>query len=91
MKRRVAFRVTGRVQGVAFRATAADQAEVLGVVGWIRNDSDGSVHGEVEGEASQVDAFLAWLAKGPRGARVDELKVADATVHGVFKRFEIRR
>jgi acylphosphatase len=63
----------------------------LGVLGWIRNRSDGGVEGEVEGEASDVDAFLAWCAKGPPGARVDELDADDATLHGDFKRFEIRR
>ena len=91
MKRRVSFRVTGRVQGVAFRATAKDEAVRLAVTGWIRNRNDGAVEGEAEGEASQVDAFLAWLAKGPPGARVDRLAVDDATFYGASERFEIRR
>jgi acylphosphatase len=91
MKRRVSFRVVGRVQGVAFRANARDQAERLGVVGFIRNLDDGAVAGEAEGEASAVDAFLAWCKKGPPGARVDQLSIDDHTFYGFGKRFEIRR
>ncbi len=90
MKRRVSFKVRGRVQGIAFRATARDQAQQLGLVGFIRNLEDGAVAGEVEGDASAVDAFLAWLKRGPPGARVDDLTTADATVAGLSKRFEIR-
>lgn len=92
MKRRVGFHVRGRVQGVAFRASACDQARRLGVGGWVRNLASGDVEGEAEGEASAVDAFLAWCARGPGGARVDELKVVDRTVLGeTSTRFEIRR
>ena len=90
MKRRVSFKVRGRVQGVAFRACARDQAERLGVVGFIRNLDDGTVAGEVEGDASAVDAFLAWCKQGPPGARVDDLSTVDATFRGLSKRFEIR-
>ena len=91
MKRRVGFRVKGRVQGVAFRVTARDEAQRLGVGGWIRNEPDGSVAGEVEGEASNVDAFLAWCKRGPMGARVEGVDVSDHTFYGESKRFEIRR
>lgn len=92
MKRRVSFRAVGRVQGVAFRANARDVAHRLGVSGWIRNTDDGdAVEGEAGGDASQVDAFLAWCAKGPPGARVDRLDVDDVTMNGATDRFEIRR
>jgi acylphosphatase len=91
MKRRVRFRVMGRVQGVAFRATARDMAHRLGVRGWIANLPTGAVEGEAEGDASAVDAFLAWAAKGPPGARVDQLDVDDATLKTEVDRFEIRR
>jgi acylphosphatase len=91
MKRRVSFKVVGRVQGVAFRATAKDEAGRLGVVGWIRNAQDGTVEGEAEGDASAVDAFLAWLSKGPPGSYVDDLAVDDATFYGMSEKFEIRR
>jgi acylphosphatase len=90
MKRRVSFKVIGRVQGVAYRASARDMALRLGVNGWIRNLPDGNVDGEAEGEASAVDAFLAWASKGPPGARVDRLDVDDATLVSVLRSFQIR-
>jgi acylphosphatase len=82
--------VSGRVQGVAFRASARDQALRLNIKGWIRNMSTGQVEGLVEGGASAVDAFLAWCKKGPPGARVDRFEVDDATVHEDLPPFEIR-
>ncbi len=91
MKRRVKFRVGGRVQGVAFRASAQDEAERLGVHGWVRNRVNGEVEGEAEGEASLVDAFVAWCNQGPPGARVDFCEVVDEEYAGDFGRFEIRR
>ncbi len=91
MKRRVSFKVIGRVQGVAYRASARDMAVRLGVNGWIRNLPDGNVDGEAEGEASAVDAFLAWAAKGPPGARVERLTTGDEEVADDLRRFEIRR
>lgn len=91
MKRRVRFRVSGRVQGVAYRATAVDAALQEGVVGWVRNLPSGDVDGVVQGEASAVDGFLAWAARGPIGARVDRLTISDEEVADDFQRFEIRR
>jgi acylphosphatase len=91
MKRRVRFRASGRVQGVAFRASAQDEAERLGVNGWIRNRSSGEVEGEAEGTATAVDAFVAWCAHGPRGARVDLCDVRDEVYVGDLEGFEIRR
>jgi acylphosphatase len=91
MKRRVSFHVTGRVQGVAYRMTAREEADRLALGGWIRNEADGSVSGMVEGEASNVDAFLAWCKRGPMGARVEGVHISDHTFYGETKRFEIRR
>ncbi len=91
MQRRVRFRVSGRVQGVAYRASAVDAAVREGVVGWVRNLLSGDVDGLVQGEASAVDAFLAWVAKGPPGARVDRLVTSDEEVADGLVRFEIRR
>jgi acylphosphatase len=90
-KRRVRFRVAGRVQGVAFRASAVDEAERLGVNGWVRNRATGDVEGEAEGPATLVDAFVAWCREGPRGARVEVCDVRDEEYLGDLKGFEIRR
>jgi acylphosphatase len=91
MKRRVRFRVTGRVQGVAFRASAQDEAERLRVSGWIRNRPTGDVEGVAEGDASAVDAFVAWCGQGPAGARVDMCYADDEEFVGEFVQFEVRR
>lgn len=71
-------RITGRVQGVFFRAWTAEQAERLGVAGWVRNRRDGSVDVLVQGEGAAVDALIAALRRGPPSARVGRVEVADA-------------
>ena len=83
--------MTGRVQGVAYRASAVDAAGRLEVFGWVRNLPSGDVEGVVQGEASAVDSFLAWAARGPFGARVDRLANEDEEVSDDLERFEIRR
>jgi acylphosphatase len=89
-KRRVRFRATGRVQGVAFRASARAEARRLGVGGFIRNLDDGAVAGEAEGPASAVDGFLAFVAEGPLGARVDRVEQEDVPIRGDEVDFMIR-
>ena len=73
--KRAHVRVTGRVQGVFFRAEAADRARSRGVTGWIRNLPDGSVEAVFEGPDDAVDALVAWSGRGPAGARVDDVEV----------------
>lgn len=68
----------GRVQGVGFRASAAHEARRLGVGGWVRNRPDGSVELEARGAPAAVDALCAWLAQGPRGARVTGVDAYEA-------------
>lgn len=68
--------VTGRVQGVWFRGATAEEAERLGVAGWVRNLPDGRVEAVFEGRRSAVDVAVAWCRRGPRSARVDHLEVA---------------
>ncbi len=65
--------VTGRVQGVGFRFSTVDEARRLGVRGWVRNEADGSVEVEVEGERAAVEALVRFLHRGPPGARVDDV------------------
>lgn len=79
----VDFTVTGRVQGVSFRMYAADEAERLGVAGWIRNEPDGSVAGHVEGDRAAVDAMVGWLGHGPRLAHVERVDVRDSSEEGL--------
>ncbi len=71
--------VTGRVQGVWFRAWTRDQAQALGVSGWVRNRSDGSVEAVVAGPHEAVQTLIEALHKGPRAAKVKEVRVTETT------------
>ena len=80
--------ITGRVQGVGFRAGMAREAQTLGVTGWVRNRTDGSVEAMVSGSAGQIAAMMLWARQGPPGARVDH--VAIELGGGTFTDFEQR-
>ena len=64
------IRVSGRVQGVGYRDSLCMEAERLGVSGWVRNRSDGTVEALLQGDAAAVEALVAWARKGPPAARV---------------------
>lgn len=66
--------VRGRVQGVYYRKSAEEKAQALGIVGWIKNLTDGGVEFEAQGEDARVDDFLRWARRGSNAARVDELE-----------------
>ena len=84
----VQVRVSGRVQGVAFRWDAQHQAQRIGVTGWVRNEPDGSVLAHVEGEPDQVNDMVVWLRHGPPAAKVSNVAVRDAAPTGADS-FEI--
>jgi acylphosphatase len=69
--------VSGRVQGVWFRESCRDEAQLAGVGGWVRNLGDGRVEVVVEGSPAAVDRVVAWCHQGPRRARVDRVEVVD--------------
>jgi acylphosphatase len=75
--KRVRATVRGRVQGVFFRAEARARAESLGVSGWVRNASDGTVEATFEGDSERVDSMVEWCRRGPSGALVDEVEVTE--------------
>ena len=87
---RVHLVVSGRVQGVAFRASTADAARRLGLRGWVRNLPDGRVEAEAEGDRPQVEALVAWCRRGPPAARVLDLEVTWGEPRGDLAGFEIR-
>lgn len=89
--RRARAVVTGRVQGVSYRAATASEGRRLGVVGWVRNRSDGSVELEVEGEPAKVAAFLAWCESGPPDARVSAVAVEEQSPTGADAGFTVKR
>jgi acylphosphatase len=85
----VTIKVTGRVQGVSFRWYAAQEAERLGVAGWVRNEPDGSVALSVEGGDDAVEAMVQWCGRGPSYASVRDVAVTEARPTGASG-FEIR-
>lgn len=72
--------VRGRVQGVFFRASAAQRASELGLRGYARNLADGTVEVLAAGAEEAVDAMCAWLRQGPPAARVDAVSVTPVDV-----------
>jgi acylphosphatase len=83
--------VTGRVQGVSYRASTASEARRLGVAGWVRNRPDGSVELEVEGSDERVAALLAWCEHGPPAARVERVEVEERAPTGAETAFAVVR
>ena len=83
-------RVTGRVQGVFYRAWAQGQARELGVSGWIRNCPDGSVEAHLGGDEECVARMIERMGRGPSNAVVEDIVVEDAPVESLG-RFELRR
>ena len=68
--------VSGRVQGVFFRASVLQQAQTLGLTGWVRNAPDGRVEAEFEGEKELLERMLCWCGQGPPLARVTEMEIS---------------
>ncbi|MBI2645334.1 acylphosphatase [Candidatus Uhrbacteria bacterium] len=73
MKVRTVIHVYGRVQGVGYRYAVVEKAQELSLCGCARNEKDGSVYIEVEGDQKAVHEFLRWSRRGPSGARVDKV------------------
>jgi acylphosphatase len=88
--RRTYFLVNGRVQGVAYRASAERAASAESLSGWVRNRPDGAVEGEAQGDAAAVDRFLMWCQRGPAAARVDDLVVTERAPIADERGFHVR-
>ncbi|NHN39777.1 acylphosphatase [Pseudomaricurvus alcaniphilus] len=71
------LKISGLVQGVWFRKSMQQQAEQLGVQGWVRNRREGTVEALVDGPDSAVEAMLAWAQQGPPSAQVEHVQVSD--------------
>jgi acylphosphatase len=80
IRRRVV--VTGRVQGVFFRDSTAQEARRRGVAGWVTNRADGSVEAVFEGDPDAVAALVAWAQHGPEHARVEGQTVTEEEPEG---------
>jgi DNA ligase D-like protein (predicted 3'-phosphoesterase) len=81
--------VRGHVQGVGFRDATVRRARSLGVLGWVRNREDGAVEVHAEGPSAAVEALVAFLRDGPRGAEVADVEVEPVRVEG-HEQFAVR-
>lgn len=84
------IRVSGKVQGVFYRASTKKAAERLGVKGWVRNKEDGSVLIEAEGSEGQMKDFIGWCRQGPPFAQVEKVDIEEKPVTG-YQDFSIQR
>lgn len=82
--------VHGSVQGVWFRASTKNEADRLGVTGWVRNLSGGSVEAVFEGPKKKVEEVVGWCHRGPAGAKVTSVEIAWEPFVREFGHFEIR-
>lgn len=81
--------LSGRVQGVGFRAYTRQQASVFNVKGWVKNLADGRVEAKLQGKNKKVEKMIEKLKKGPSFARVDEIEIETENLTD-FNDFEIR-
>ncbi|MFA5912095.1 MAG: acylphosphatase [Burkholderiales bacterium] len=79
--------IFGLVQGVGFRYRFSEQAQSLGVSGWVRNRRGGRVEAMISGSPEAVEALIAWARKGPPAAQVERVEVSAA--EGAFTGFEL--
>ena len=86
---RVHLWVSGRVQGVFFRATTSDEARSRGLTGWVRNAPDGRVEAEVQGTRAAVDDLVEECRAGPGMATVEDVEVDHIDVVDGEERFEV--
>jgi len=83
------IKVSGRVQGVAYRYSAMRKAKNMNINGFVRNIIDGSVEIEAEAEEEILDQFYLWCKKGPIRARVDKITLSESNLNN-FVNFKIR-
>ena len=89
--RRAGLRIRGKVQGVSYRESARAEALRLGLTGWVRNLSDGSVEAVAEGAPEALEAFITWCQRGPALARVTQVERAEQVARGEFSTFTVER
>lgn len=87
----IRVRITGRVQGVSFRVWTRDEALKLGLVGWVRNESDGSVCALIAGPEDAILTMIERFSSGPPGASVVGVDVEPTTLTELPTGFHITR
>lgn len=87
---RIDARVTGRVHGVGFRYFVLREAQELGLVGWVTNENDGSVHCVAEGPRHALEALIGRMREGPPASIVENVSVAWMPPTGTLSNFGVR-
>jgi acylphosphatase len=82
MKKAAILKISGRVQNVSFRFHTRKKAQEFNISGFVKNELDGSVYVEAEGEEEPLDQFILWCHKGPTWARVDHINIQPSQVQG---------
>lgn len=89
-KARIHLLISGRVQGVFFRANTKQKAQKLGLMGWVKNTPDGKVEAVAEGEQEAIQRLIEWAKQGPAVAEVEQVDIDWKDYKGKFDSFEIR-
>ena len=87
--KRIHVYISGRVQGVFFRAETQRTATSLKLTGWVRNMDDGRVEAVFEGEPDEIERMLNWCHQGPPASRVDRVEAAEEAFTGTMQGFRI--
>lgn len=88
--KRLHLYVSGRVQGVFYRARTAEKAVSFDLTGWVRNLPDGRVEALFEGDEKHLESMIEWCRRGPQRSRPEGLEIHWRDYGGEFKEFEIR-
>jgi acylphosphatase len=89
--KRVSILVSGKVQGVFYRASTEEKAKEIGLTGFVRNEPDGKVYIEAQGKQEQLDELVKWCKRGPERARVDEITTAELPLIQTETSFRVNR
>ena len=87
--KRIQATVSGRVQGVSFRAATAEQANALRLSGWVKNLTSGAVELEAQGSVENINQLLTWLHQGPPAANVTDITSQELPLQTEETRFRI--
>lgn len=83
--------ISGRVQGVWYRASTKQKAEELGLTGWVKNTRDGNVEAVFEGQESVINEMIAWCRKGPALAHVSDVRIVEKRKADHYTDFTVQR
>lgn len=90
MKKCIHLNISGKVQGVYFRASTKEKAEELKIAGMVMNTEGGGVYAEAEGEEADLNVFIEWCRQGPPQAKVERVDVREGSLKN-YSKFEIVR